>query len=67
MSVCVRIQTGVVKFDLIIQEGSSTTLLPQTQADETPSRQGTRTGHTAEQLLNENDQVSNAARSQGIS
>lgn len=48
----------VVKFDLIIHV-EAVTLLPKL-ANETPSCQGTRTGHS-DQLLNENDQVSNAA------
>lgn len=54
MSVC----PGVVKFDLIIHV-EAVTLLPKL-ANETPSCQGTHTGHS-DQLLNENDQVSNAA------
>lgn len=49
---------GVVKFDLIIHV-EAVTFLPKL-ANETPSRQGTRTGHS-DQLLNENDRVSNAA------
>lgn len=49
---------GVVKFDLIIHV-EAVTLLPK-PANETPSCQGTHTGHS-DQLLNENDQVSNAA------
>lgn len=48
----------VVKFNLIIHV-EAVTLLPKL-ANETPSRQGTRTGHS-DQLLNENDQVSDAA------
>ena len=48
----------VVKFDLIIHV-EAVTLLPK-PANETPSRQGTHTGHS-DQLLNENDRVSNAA------
>lgn len=56
MSVCVC--PGVVKFDLIIHV-EAVTLLPKL-ANETPSCQGTHTGHS-DQLLNENDQVSNAA------
>lgn len=55
-SVCVC--PGVVKFDLIIHV-EAVTLLPKL-ANETPSCQGTHTGHS-DQLLNENDQVSNAA------
>jgi len=49
---------GVVKFDLIINV-EAVTLLPKL-ANETPSCQGTHTGHS-DQLLNENDQVSIAA------
>lgn len=49
---------GVVKFYLIIHV-EAVTLLPKL-ANETPSCQGTHTGHS-DQLLNENDQVSNAA------
>lgn len=56
MSVCVC--PGVVKFDLIIHV-EAVTLLPK-PANETPSCQETHTGHS-DQLLNENDQVSNAA------
>lgn len=56
MNICVC--PGVVKFDLIIHV-EAVTLLPKL-ANETPSCQGTHTGHS-DQLLNENDQVSNAA------
>lgn len=56
MSACLC--PGVVKLDLIIHV-EAITLLPK-RANETPSCQETHTGH-ADQLLNENDQVSNAA------
>lgn len=49
---------GVVKFCLIIH-AEGVPLLPRL-ANETPSCQETHTGHS-DQLLNENDQVSNAA------
>lgn len=49
---------GVVKFDLIIHV-EAVTLLPKLP-NETPSCKDTHTGHS-DQLLNENDQVSNAA------
>lgn len=48
---------GVVELDLIIHM-EAITLLPKLP-NETPSCQGTHTGHS-DQLLNENDQVSNA-------
>lgn len=55
MSVCVC--PGVVKCNSIIHVEAVTWLLEL--ANETPSCQGTHTGHS-DQLLNENDQVSNA-------
>ena len=53
-SACVR----VVKLDLNIYE-AAITLFPK-PANETPSSQGTHTGHS-DQLLNETDQGSGAA------
>lgn len=55
---CLCVCPGVVKFDSIIHV-EAVTLLPK-PTNETSSCQRTHTGH-GDQLLNENDQVSNAA------